>query len=142
MNFTDLIPNVTIDNKYVFQNIFFKPNLNTDLDDKYLQIYKISDGELIEHISYNVYGDTRYTWVIMVVNNFTDPIFDLALPDDAIMRRAQDEATIGGTIDYEKYSILYDKLSEENDNKRNIKVIKNEYLGSFITEVIRVVESE
>ena len=140
MHLPDLIPNVIIDNEYTFKNIFFKFNLKELIDEKYLQVYNIKDGDLLETISYKVYGDTRYFWTIMIVNNITDPIFDIAIPDDAIQRMARDKASLSGVIDYTLYSQIYDELSEENDLKREIKIIKPDYLGSFLTEISRVAE--
>lgn len=138
MKIQELIPNVTYSNAYIFKNIFIKYNLATDIEDKYLQVYSISDGETLEDISYQIYGDTVYFWTIIIVNNFFDPIFDLPLPEDSIQEIARDLATDdSGNIDQTEYSTQYDTLTDANDVKRDIKVIKREYLSAFLTKITR-----
>jgi len=138
MKLQDLIPNVVYDNdQYEFKNVFYKYRLATDIDDKYLQVYSISDGESLEKISYELYNDTVYFWTIIIINNIFDPIFDLPLPEDAIQATARDKSTIDGVLDLNLYSTNYDDLTTENDNKREVKVVKPEYLSQFLTEMVR-----
>jgi hypothetical protein len=138
MKLQDLIPNVTYSNKYVFKDIFYKYHLATDIEDKYLQVYRISDGETLEDISYQIYNDPIYFWTIIIVNDLYDPIFDLPLPEDSIQEIARDLATgDDGEIDDAVYITKYDELTESNDAKREIKVIKREYLSEFLTKMIR-----
>lgn len=138
MKIQDLVPDVTYDNgQYKFKNIFYKYNLATDIDEQYLQVYKISDGETLEDISNELYNDPVYFWTIIIVNNFQDPIFDLPLPEEAIQEIGQDMSTTNGVLDPAEYATNYDTLTEENDAKRDIKVIKPDYLSAFLTEMVR-----
>jgi hypothetical protein len=138
MKIQDLIPNVEYGSgQYTFKNIFYKYNLNTPIDEKYLKVYSMADGETLEGISYALYDDTIYFWTIMIVNGIFDPIFDLPLPEEAIQQIAREKSTINGILNISLYSTNYDILTDENDVKRNIKVIKPGYLGQFLTEIIR-----
>jgi len=138
MKIQDVLPNVIVDNgQYQFKNIFYKYNLVEDLEDKYLQVYNISDGQMLEDISYEMYDDPIYYWTIIIVNNITDPIFDLPLPEESIQEIARDQSYVNGSLDLNLYSTNYDTMSTENDTKRNIKVIKREYLSQFLTEIIK-----
>ena len=139
MKLHELTPEVIFDNKYKMNNIFFKYNLNTVIEERYLMVYQIQDGQMLENISYEIYGDTEYFWILMIINNLNDPIFDIALPDDAIQRTAIERSRNNdGSINHALYSTNYDQLSQENDAKRNIKVIKPEYLNEFLTKIIKL----
>lgn len=142
MNITEITPNVIYDNGlYKFKNIFFEYVLTEEIEDKYLQVYSISDGETLENISHVLYGDTSYFWIFMILNDITDPIFDIAVPDSAIQRRAKDESYVDGVLDQSLYFSKYEELATENDTKRKIKVIKNGYLNKLLTELIKQFEA-
>lgn len=142
MNISEIITNVIYDNgNYKFKNLFFKYSLQNDIEEKYLQVYRLSDGETLENVSYELYGDTSYFWTIMIINEFNDPIFDIAISEDAIQEMARDLSYIDGSIDVATYFATYEELTEQNDNKREIKVIKTEYLNKFLTQLIREFES-
>lgn len=139
MKIQDIIPNIEYDNsQYKFNNIFFKYNLKTPIEEKYLQVYSISDGESLEDISYQMYGDPVYFWTIIIINDMSDPLFDIPLPEDTLQEIARDMSTDGtGQLDFVEYSSQYDTLTASNDEKRNIKVIKSDYLNQFLTEMIK-----
>jgi len=42
--------------------------------------YQLQDGDTPEIVSYKLYGDSEYHWVIILVNNLKDPQFDFPLP--------------------------------------------------------------
>ena len=41
--------------------------------------YSIMEGERPDHVSNEVYGDVKYTWLIFLINNIVDPIYDWPL---------------------------------------------------------------
>ncbi len=41
--------------------------------------YTIMEGERPDIVSYYEYGDTKYTWLIFLINNMQDPIYDWPL---------------------------------------------------------------
>jgi hypothetical protein len=139
MKIQEIIPDIIYDGgDYKFKNVFYKYNLKTPIEEKYLQVYAMSDGESLEDVSYEMYGDPIYFWTILIVNDFQDQLFDFALPEDSIQEIARDLATdLEGNLDMAEYSNQYDALTADSDAKRNIKVIKNEYLSSFLTQIIR-----
>lgn len=142
MKLQEIIPNVIYDNgEYKFKNIFYKYVLTEPIEDKYLSVYRLSDDETLEDVSYEMYGDPIYFWTIIIINNLSDPIFDIAISEDAIQRMARYKSTVDGELDMDLYIQNYDELSTENDTKRELKVIKTEYLNKFLTEVIRSTEN-
>ena len=138
MKITEIIPDVEYGNgQYKFKNLFYKYHLATAIEEKYLQVYKITDGETLEDISNELYGDPEHFWTIIIVNDMLDPIFDLPLPEESIQEIARDMSEVDGVVDDTLYATNYDTLTEENDQKRNIKVIRPAFLSSFLTEMIR-----
>ena len=41
--------------------------------------YSIMEGERPDHVSKKVYGNVKYTWLIFLINDITDPIYDWPL---------------------------------------------------------------
>ena len=41
--------------------------------------YSIMEGERPDHVSNKVYGNVKYTWLIFLINDITDPIYDWPL---------------------------------------------------------------
>jgi hypothetical protein len=41
--------------------------------------YSIREGERPDHVSEKMYGNVKYTWLIFLINNITDPIYDWPL---------------------------------------------------------------
>jgi len=41
--------------------------------------YSIKENQRPDHVSNEVYGDVKYTWLIFLINNITDPIYDWPL---------------------------------------------------------------
>lgn len=46
--------------------------------------YQLEDGDTPEIVSYKLYGDSEYHWVIILVNNLKDPQFDFPLTINAL----------------------------------------------------------
>ena len=41
--------------------------------------YSIMEGERPDHVSEKIYGNVKYTWLIFLINDITDPIYDWPL---------------------------------------------------------------
>ena len=41
--------------------------------------YSIKENQRPDHVSVEVYGDVKYTWLIFLINDITDPIYDWPL---------------------------------------------------------------
>ena len=62
-------------------NLMIRPKIkNAVLDDiiRYLP-YSIKEGQRPDHVSDEVYGDVKYTWLIFFINDIQDPIYDWPL---------------------------------------------------------------
>ena len=87
-NYFRNIPKVKYDiygtepNKYrnvtnIMKRISFKPSVIEDISDYYP--YRVKDGERPDIISHQKYGTVAYAYLIMLVNNIYDPLFDWPL---------------------------------------------------------------
>ena len=87
-NYFRNIPKVKYDiygtepNKYrnvtnIMKRISFKPSVIEDISDYYP--YRVKDGERPDIISHQKYGSVAYAYLIMLVNDIYDPIFDWPL---------------------------------------------------------------
>lgn len=120
--------------------------------------YDIEDGETPEIVSYNLYGTTEYHWIILLLNDIIDPRYDWILSASNLRRYVEDkygsddaniyaihhyEATLNNSIvvDFDDTNFP-DKVSisnidyeiAQNERKRRIKVLKKEFIPSFVTE--------
>ena len=136
MEFFKLIPEITYDNIKV-RNLFHRYYLTQDIDDKYLSSYTINDGDTLESISYEFYGSTDYWWIIAVINNINDVIYDMPIPHFVLQDIAKEQATVDGTLDLELFSSIFDELEQENNLKRTIKIIKQDYLNFVLSDIIK-----
>jgi hypothetical protein len=59
---------------YVFYNILSKVQLPQDLDESVFEYYKIDSEMPLTTISYRIYQSQHLWWLIMVVNNFKNPV--------------------------------------------------------------------
>ena len=74
--------NGTEPNKYlnvtnIMKRISFKPSVIEDITDYYP--YRVKDGERPDIISHQKYGSVAYAYLIMLINDIYDPIFDWPL---------------------------------------------------------------
>ncbi len=137
--------------------------------------YSVPEGERPDITSYNVYGDVKFTWLIFLINDIIDPIYDWPLATRDFVNFIKDkygsitvakntvhhyeqivrtrvEAT-GTTdaipvakieIDVTTYNALaaadkdivycYNWELDENETKRDIKLIDTMYIGDILSE--------
>lgn len=139
MKYFKLLPTVTID-QYKFKNVFQKLFL-TEIKEDQLLMYRINENERIEDLAYRFYRSTEYWWVIAIINNIRDIIFDFPLSEDAIQSMAREKAMINDVLNNTLFIQEYDKLQAENDAKRSIRLVKPSHLPIVIKEVLRAMKS-
>ena len=69
-------------NKYrnvtnIMKRISFKPSVIEDISDYYP--YRVKDGERPDILSFQHYGTVSYAYLIMLINDIQDPLFDWPL---------------------------------------------------------------
>ena len=70
-------PNKFLNVTNIMKRISFKPSVIEDITDYYP--YRVKDGERPDIISHQKYGSVAYAYLIMLVNDIYDPIFDWPL---------------------------------------------------------------
>jgi hypothetical protein len=111
-------------------------------------LYIIRDGERIEDVAFNLYGDVAFEWLIMATNDMTDPFYDWPMSQselqtyisgkyvnpDAIHHYEINGVTVpqgtAGAIPITN-SEYEEKINEE---KREIKLLKPEYLSIVVSD--------
>ncbi len=129
--------------------------------------YRYEDSDSLEYLAERFYKDYRLAWLIMIVNNIFDREFDLPMPPNVfneyildkygsidvanqnkkyfIQINENDEwvevdyATYTATApDKRKMKTYYEIELEENEKKRNLKILKESYVPEFINKFIEL----
>ena len=137
MEFFELLPTIIYDaEEFNIKNLFYRFDFLVPIPDKYMYNYTLVDGEDLETVAFKIYDDPLLWWLLALINNITDIIFDLPLTTEIIQHIARDQSEVEGVLDLELFSENYDILEEENDQKRIIKVLKTEYLKEVLVNII------
>jgi len=158
----------------IMQRVRFKPSVLENITDYYP--YRVLEGERPDIVSFNTYGTVAYSYLILLINDIVDPLFDWPLPirqfENYIIEQYGSVATAQSTNKYyyqiiraevpktgiservPEYKIIvdqttYDSLDtsvkstqnvydwevEQNDNKREIKLINPDFIQDIDFEV-------
>ena len=123
------------------RNIFYRLEIY-NLEDEYTRIYRIDGDKRLDTISQELYGTPHYWWIIAIINNIQDIIFDLPLEEDLLHQVATDRTlaiyanlAVEGALTYRSTQV--DELIAENDEKRFIKIVRAEYMGRVIAQILK-----
>ena len=70
-------PNKFLNVTNIMKRISFKPSTIEDISDYYP--YRVKDGERPDILSHQKYGTVAYAYLIMLINDIQDPLFDWPL---------------------------------------------------------------
>ena len=184
-NYFSSIPNVDYDingtepNQFrsvtnIMQRVRFKPSVLENITDYYP--YYVREGERPDIVSFNTYGTVAYSYLILLVNDIVDPLFDWPLPsrqfENYIIEQYGSVSSAQSTNKYyyqvvraevaktgiservPEYKIIVDQTTynsldssvrsaqnvydyevEQNDNKREIKLINPDFIQDIDYEV-------
>lgn len=154
------IPNILykVNNKSVVtKDIFRRVGLDNDINNKLaVESYYIKDGETPDIISTNIYKSSKYHWIIFITNNIVN--MNEEWPKNQYLLNEYVEEKYGAgnslvdhhyrlvadktiTVDYDSAKILAGTIEavsnldyeiELNESKRQIFVLKPEFLSQFI----------
>ena len=138
---------------------------NSALFDK----YDVQSGDSPETVAYKIYGDAKYHWVIILMNDITDRYYDWPLKDQDFetyvnqkyenpgaihhyeITQSSGPQTSNGPSDYShKIEVNSTEVGAEavsnyeyerrlQDEKRNIKLLDPNYLPLFLEEFEKLV---
>ena len=66
----------------IFKRVIFSKEYQEN--SSYYEKYEVLYGETPEEISYRFYGTTSYHWLVLMVNDITDPRFDWPLSEQVL----------------------------------------------------------
>ena len=184
-NYFSSIPNVDYDingtepNQFrsvtnIMQRVRFKPSVIENITDYYP--YRVKEGERPDIVSFNTYGTVAYAYLILLINDIVDPLFDWPLPsrqfENYIIEQYGSVSAAQSTNKYyyqivraevartgvservPEYKIIVDQTTynsldssvrsaqnvydyevEQNDNKREIKLINPDFIQDIDYEV-------
>lgn len=110
-------------------NIFKNVDFDILKNDDFLDDYVIRDGDTPIRIALNLYGNADLFWIIMIINKMYNRFFDFPIPNKVTNKIKRDMLQMGYTVSE------IDEFEEENDNKRIIKVLKPEFVQSFLFQL-------
>lgn len=118
--------------------------------------YTVTENERIEDVSTKFYGSPNYHWVIIMLNNITDPREDWPLSEADLMGRIEtlypgrlptetyeyrdpDTGYVVESTSYLAYSVsIFDYEFEKNEAKRQINILQPQLLNDFINDFSRL----
>ena len=124
--------------------------------------YIVGGDETPDMVAFNVYGKTAYHWIVLLFNQITNPYYDWPLKRKDFYAFINDkysspsavhhyeisqqsgntnvkikvESTVAGAAEVTNQE--YEEALQQN--KREIRILKPEYLGQFTTEFKDLVE--
>jgi hypothetical protein len=137
MKYFDLFPKM-MHGDFQARNIFNKYILTTPLENKYLYTHTLLEHDTLESVAFEEYADSSLFWVLVIINDIRDMIFDLPLPDDVLQTIAR-QMTIdsAGFLDLTIFGDYYTALQVENDEKRKLKVLKSDFVNEFLSDILK-----
>ena len=92
--------------KTIAKNFFRRYVINADVYGyaTYYNKYAVKEGAKIEDIAEGYYGDVKYDWVIILTNNFINPLFSFPLDSHTLRKIAEEkygDDTYSGVHHYE-----------------------------------------
>jgi hypothetical protein len=90
----------------VVSDILRRVSVNQQTKENYAiyEEYTIQDGETPESVSFKLYGDPQYHWVVMLLNDIIDPRYDWPLTDTQLFDFV--DTKYSGNISGVKYHTL------------------------------------
>jgi hypothetical protein len=144
MNYFETLPKVNylFDDQYVkMRNIFYYLKIEF-ITKEFLKIYRIQETKRIDEISYDIYGMVDYWWLICLINDIKDIIFDLPISDEIVYSIANKytlakfgDLTTQEAVDY--YVVKLDELIEINESKRVIYIVDPNQISRVLSEITK-----
>lgn len=141
--------------KDIFRRVAMDKKINTKVA---LSSYYVENGNTPENLSYNLYGSSQYHWVILIVNNIVSVNGEWPKDEANMFAYVENKYGTGNATEVHHYRIAnsspeiivdydaakltagthvsvtnYDYEIELNESKRQIQILKPQYLKDFIT---------
>lgn len=101
---------------------------------QYFNEYYIKEKETPELVSYRFYNTTDYWWIILSFNNIYDPFYDWPLSEEELELWIK-KLYPDWENDIPSYLQSLEEKRIENSNKKQIKILKSEYIDLLIKQI-------
>lgn len=122
----------TVKNLFTKYDIIFDYRNNIEL----ILNYEVQENETIELVSYKVYGDVQYWWIIALFNNITNIFTDWPLTEKQVKVLANDLYDKNRNYNFDTY---FNYLNEYNFTKRQIILPKPDTIKDIIWKYRQVI---
>lgn len=109
----------------MLKRVAFRENLKSELSNFHL--YSIKDGETPEIVSYNFYGDSNLHWILLLLNEITNPYFTWPVSEESLenvmSKKYEGKAFYIKTpnLHFEKDMEVWVSSRSDNSTKREIR---------------------
>lgn len=123
------------------KNLFQYTDIISDFKDKgsAFVLYQLKDGDLPEDVSKTYYGTYDFWWAILLFNSIDKPLHQWILSERQVHHLVDLYHRFQNKYSKEGY---YTLLSDTNESRRSIDVLKKEHLLEFISELKKKVITE
>ena len=112
-------PNKYLNVTNIMKRISFKPSVIEDITDYYP--YRVKDGERPDILSHQKYGTVAYAYLIMLINDIYDPLFDWPLSSQQfekyLINKYGSVSSSMGTVKY-YYQIIRAEVARTGTSER------------------------
>ena len=95
--------------------------------DVFTESYIIKDGETLDTVSFNLYGDVKFWWILALLNDISDPFYGIPLTNESLREWFVLLQAKGEVIADDWATFV-----NENNAKRDIDILKPQYLNDFL----------
>ena len=145
----------TINTKDIFQRVGLDRKLTSRAS---LEAYYVKNGETPDIIANNLYGSSNYHWIILTVNDIVNTKEEWPKRQEEIFAYTESKYGVGNSgkdnnyrltsditvkVDYNAVGIANGSIEavsnidyevDQNEKKRQIFILRTEFLSSFITQ--------
>ncbi|WP_298751823.1 hypothetical protein [uncultured Arcobacter sp.] len=104
MKYFDIIGEITI-NGVTYDDLFEAYKV-LNISDDLIEYYVMNDGDSLESVVYAKYGKAEYWWLLAILNNINDLVYDIPLDSETLIR----------SINNETQSLFSDSLEKNTKN--------------------------
>jgi hypothetical protein len=101
---------------------------------RFYQDYYVQDNESPEHVALKFYGDSHWSWLVLLFNEILDPYYDWPMSDEDIEKWAQKLVPTYLSTPSTYYAKIVE-LNTERETHRKIKILRATYLSVVIKNI-------
>jgi len=139
----NIIPYIIDGKTYFIRDIFDIDKIYSIVDKyikniKFYEVHKLQDGDKWESLALKYYGNQKMFWILILINEMDDPYYDFALTLREIARATYYNSL--SDLALQNRIVNYNRALINNDTKRELRILKPEYISKFEFEIFNVLK--